>query len=369
MTDDDGFSPERPWEDPQVDDDSPVATGGSASREGDEDAEPDPDRAPTALADGAGARGGRFDIASWLRPSLPDPSGEPEVTEPSDEAADDDAGTDFDGFAFGAWLAETPVRESPTDTGYETGDRPTVAVDEDAFGGFDFGAWVDEDGERGPSKPPEEARVVGADPSAPEPVLARIDEALPTRETAAADEYPGGFEFASWLEAGESSETDLDTYFGFEEGPADDPTTVAAATVDEPSFPTPPGRGLTEQPPVKLAAFAVFAATLVGAGLTMGGFVAPLGPDAGFGAPPAADDGGGEAAVAATPTPTATPQPTPAPTPQPTAAPTPEPTSTPTPTAEPTPTPTPEPTPTAEPTATPTPTPEGDGGIFDPILG
>lgn len=320
---------------------------------------------------------------------MADGSGDPE----------DDAGAtdsrNFLGFDFGRWLRETNVRPST-----ETEPEPVETTDADVAGGaadagptfegFDFRQWMaDED--VGPRKPPENPRVVGATPTADRSGLSGLLAALPFAGSTPEDTYEGGFDFAEWL-----GEGDADFYEPVDVEPATttatstrtpEPSATATAAAaggsggfgETPEFPGPTGGGISDTPPVKLAALALFTAALVAVALTAAGAIAPLGPANGFGSP-GGGDGAQEQPVGtnnstATDTDEQTPQDTPTSTPTETAAPTPEPTSTPTPEPTPSETATPAETATETPTETATPTPtengsdDGSGGILDPIFG
>jgi hypothetical protein len=358
------------------------------------------DERPPTRADGAGAdRSAGFDFGEWLGVSLSDltekvrGSDDPETTDTATAAE----GLNFAGFDFGEWLGgytpSTPL-EPETDT-IEGETETAAAVDPSAFDGFDFGAWLEtteaaavetetptdpqaergptysgfdlrrwmaDDGEIGPKKPPGTPRVVGARPDRTASRRARLLGLLPlVGSPDPVDRYPGGFDFTGWLAEGETSS-------GVIEPIEPEPETAATATetpaIEGPEYPTPRGGGITDTPPIKVAAFALFAASLVAVGLTLSGAVGALGPASGFTDPVPVDDADEQPVATATPTP----EPTPSPTATPTATPTPTPSPTPTPTATPTPTPTPSPTPTAtpEPTATATATPE-NGSVLDPI--
>ena len=274
----------------------------------------------------------------------------------------------FGGFDFGTWLEEAEVRTTVEETVEETAgtDREVGR----AFGGFDFREWMAADETAGPSSPPDSARVVT-------PSIAEVDpEAAATSESAAltgaaGGDYPAGFAFSEWLGEGETEFVDPEA---LRAEPEPETPSVGATVPGEPGYPTPPGGGISELPPVKVALFALFAATLAAVALTIAGPAAPLGPATGFADPAPAGNQGGAPAPTATPSPTATatPAPTPTDTDAPTATATQTRTETPTPTPTPTPTATPTPTvtPTPEPTASPTPTDNGsdDGGILDPIF-
>ncbi|WP_276260752.1 hypothetical protein [Haloglomus litoreum] len=245
------------------------------------------------------------------------------------------------GFDFDSWLgAESLDAETTAATETATGTATGAAAATGSFqfenGGFDFDGWL---------------AAGDSEFTAPEPEPAPAAEAEPAGATATAG-ATGGMTAEAADNAAASGPTASDPGFG-EPSPA-------AGTGDE-------------TPPIKLAAFALFAASAVAVAFTIlsaGGVVDP--GQAGVEANPGPAGGGGAAnATTATPTatatatqsptPTATQSPTPtatqSPTPTPTASPTPTATPTPTPTATPTPTPTATPTPTPTPTASPTPTP------------
>jgi hypothetical protein len=279
---------------------------------------------------------------------------------------------DFAGFDFTTWLEETEARTSQTTVEETVGE--TADADRDvapAFAGFDFRQWMESDDTDGPRAPPDSARVVTQS-------IAEVDpEAAATSESAALSGTAGtsaatGFAFAEWLGQGDTEYVDPEALQP-EPAPAPETPSVGASVPGEPGYPTPPGGGLADMPPVKVAVYAVFAATLAAVALTVAGPVAPLGPASGFANPgPAGGQAGAPAATATpTPTPTDTPDPTPTDTEEPTPTDTPEPDPTPTPTATPAATPTPTPTPTTAETPKPTPTAADNesGGILDPITG
>lgn len=275
------------------------------------------------------------------------------------------------GFDFGTWLEETEARTPTTPVeGTETADDGRDVTP--AFAGFGFRQWMESDDTEGPSPPPDQPRVVTR-------TIAEVDpEAAATSESAA---FSGsvdasattGFAFAEWLGAGETEFVDPEALLP-EPEPEPETPSVGASVPGGPGYPSPPGGGLSEFPPVKVAVFAVFAATLAAVALTIAGPAAPLGPATGFADPaPAGSQGGAPAATATpSPTPTATPAPTPTETDAPPASDTRTGTETPTPTLTPTPTVTPTTTVTPTPggTASPTATDNGsdDGGILDPIF-
>jgi hypothetical protein len=340
--------------------DQPEAVGGFQF--GVTDGGEDGDERPPTRADGAGAgRSAGFDFQEWLGSSLSDLREKPsrsEETEPVDTTAADSIS--FAGFDFGAWLDATEAEAVAPETA-EAESEPDLGP---TYSGFDFRQWMADDGETGPKEPPETPRVVGATPEPDVSTRARLLGLLPFFSgPKTADTYPGGFEFAEWLSEGEGT---AEVIAPLEPEPDPEPAPAETATIEGSGYPTPPGGGLADSPPIKVAALALFAASLVAVGLTLTGAIGAIGPASGFSDPPAVNDTDEQPVATATPTPepTATPtgEPTPTPTPEPTATPTPmpEPTATPTPTPEPTATPTPEPT------ATPTPTPENDS-VFDPV--
>ncbi|QLD91101.1 hypothetical protein HWV07_19445 [Natronomonas salina] len=331
-----------------------------------------------------------------FRFGMADGSGDPE----GDRGGATDSRS-FLGFDFGRWLRETDVRPSTT-----TKPDPAETTDADVaretaeaaptFEGFDFAQWM-ADADVGPRKPPEEPRVVGATPTADRAGVSGLLAALPFAGSAPEDTYEGGFDFAEWL-----GEGDADLYEPVDVEPtattAATPTPEASATAtaaaggsggfgETPEFPGPPGGGISDTPPVKLAALALFTAALVAVALTAAGAIAPLGPADGFGSAGGGDGGGAQEQPVGTNNSTATdtddqtPQDTPTSTPTDSGSATPEPTATPTatPTPEPTPSETATPTesstetPTETETATPTPTEngsdDGSGGLLDPIFG
>jgi hypothetical protein len=313
----------------------------------------EPESDARTRTDGAGPTNSRFDFESWLGDSLPGVRGE---SDPVDEATDTEAASEaatpeFGGFGFGSWLESTDARtpsaaetDATSTDGLESDEAATTTVSPSEFGGFAFGEWLEE-------------------------TESQVSTTAET-DAAGADSGYGGFGFGEWL-GEDGSEALAPVEVGDE--PATERARATAETgVDEsPAFPAPQSGGITDAPPVKLAMFALFGATLVVVGLTVGGALAPLGPTDGFSS---AAGGGEEAetepAATATPTSTPTPDPTPDAAPDPTPTPTPTATPTPTPTATPTPTPTATPTPTPTPTSTPTPTPEGtDDGLLDPVFG
>lgn len=355
------------------------------------------DERPPARTDGGASRSSGFDFRKWLGGSLSDLRGDSSDTDESDsvDAASASDSVSFGGFDFREWLGSysSPTPEEPAESAVETEaveaeavEPPTFegfafkewldATEADAvetettepepapdlgptYSGFDFRRWMADDGETGPKKPPATPRVVGATPEQAAGrggLLALLPFVGGTEEV---DTYPGGFDFADWLSEGDGTADVL-------EAVEPEPEPAEAATIEGPAYPTPPSGGIADTPPVKAAAFALFAASIVAVGLTMTGALGALGPASGFGSPPVADDTDEQAVATATPTPT--PESTPEPTSE--STPTPAPESTPTPTPEPTPTPTaaPTPTPTPEPTATPTPTPTPtNDSVLDPI--
>ena len=302
--------------------------------------------------DGAGGTGTRFDFDEWLSDgptrnakhgvgsNAPDPAAEAsDASDVLDESAT--ARTKrFGGFDFDTWLEETEARVSTLeDDPTETAANPLEETGS-VYGGFDFKTWLDDDGVEGPREPPETPRVVGAAPTTTVPLRTRVAAALPFvgPSTLEVDE-DDRFDFDAWLSEGETEATEPVS-------PPAEPVDAGATVGGEGGFPTPPaGGGLSDAPPIKLAAFALFAASIVAVALTAGGAIPALGPAQGFGAVGAGED----TEVTATPTPT--PEPTPTPTPEPT----------PTPTPEPTPTPTPEPDDDDD--------DDDDGGLLDPVLG
>lgn len=299
----------------------------------------------------------------------------PDGTEQSDGGrALADAG--FGGFDFGTWLEETEARAPTTPT--ETTSTEAVAEDVDAerdvaqaFGGFSFRQWMESDDATGPREPPKTARVVTQSIAEVDPEAAATSASV-VNYASTGDAHPGGFAFADWLGQGDTEFIDADAITS---EPEPEPSTpaVGATVPGEPGYPSLPGGGISDLPPVKVAVFAVFAATLAAVALTVAGPVAPLGPATGFADPAPAQTA--PPAATATPTPTATDTPEPPDTPTATDQPgTPTATDQPdTPTPSATPTPPPTPTPTASPTATqtepPTPTSTDDGNIIDDIIG
>ncbi|MEF8915835.1 hypothetical protein, partial [Natronomonas sp.] len=203
----------------------------------------------------------------------------------------------FAGFDFGEWLDATEAEAVETETA-ETEPEPDLGP---TYSGFDFRQWMADDGATGPTEPPETPRVVGATPEPDVSTRARLLGLLPfVGGPTEVDTYPGGFEFAEWLAEGEGTAEIIDP---IDPGPEPEPVEDASATIEGPGYPTPPGGSITDTPPVKAAAFALFAASLVAVGLTLTGAIGALGPAAGFGSPAPADDGG-EPVATATPTPT-----------------------------------------------------------------
>jgi hypothetical protein len=343
------------------------------------------DSHPDDAADGSDDVGGfRFpmsDGGSDDRQGRTDGSGEtatgfPDVGTDAAERADgghDLGRSEFGGFDFGTWLEETEAR-TPTTTVEETVEETADAVRDvtPAFAGFGFRQWMESDDTEGPSPPPDQPRVVTRSIAEVDPQAAATSESAAFSGSVDASATTG-FAFAEWLGEAETEFVDPEA---LQPEPEPEPETpsVGATVPGEPGYPTPPGGGISELPPVKVAVFAVFAATLAAVALTIAGPAAPLGPATGFADPAPAGNQGGAPAATATPSPTATA--TPAPTPTDTDAPTATATQTQTETPTPTPTPTPTATPTAtvtptpEPTASPTPTDNGsdDGGILDPIF-
>lgn len=309
-------------------------------------------------------------------------TGFPDITDGVDSAEKADGGRAFGtagfcGFDFGTWLEETDIR-STTTTAEAAATEATVEDEAgrdvgQAFAGFSFRQWMEADDVEGPKEPRDTPRVVTQS-------IVEVDPEAAAESASVADfgstgtSYPGGFAFAEWLGEGDTEYIDPQAIT-----PEPEPTTPkAGATVPgEPGYPSPPGGGISDLPPVKVAMFAVFAATLAAVALTLAGPVAPLGPATGFADPAAGAQAGAPAATdtptpTATRTPTATPEPDDTPTQTPTATDTP--TETPPPTATPSPTATPTPAPTPTPTATDTPEPtatetEEDDGLIGDLIG
>lgn len=295
---------------------------------------------PPTRTDGAGSAGGRFDFLSWLGDTLRNFE---EKAAPTDSVESQSSTTtvglsDFLGFDFSTWLDETEV-ETPTETESVDSEAESAELGP-VYAGFNFRQWVAAAEESGPKKPPDVARAVGATQQESRVLRARVTSLLPFVGGATdEDTYPGGFEFDKWLGDGDSEFFDA-VEVAEESEPEPEPVETETIVDEQPEFPSPPGGGIADSPPLKLALFALFAASLVAVGLSAAGAVAPLGPADGFSTPAVADDTEEQPVTTATPTPT--------PTPEPTATPTPEPT----------------------PTPTPTPTPEDDNGtIFDPLVG
>ncbi|PSP67972.1 hypothetical protein BRC85_03585 [Halobacteriales archaeon QS_1_69_70] len=315
-----------------------------------DDADGDPDhvggfRFP--MADGGDDDAGeRHDGSPGTNTGFPDAGAD---AQPDADGGADVGHPEFGGFDFAAWLDETEDRTPSTvEASAETTAEPERERDVGpAFGGFDFLQWMRSDDVEGPTPPPETARVVS-------PSIDEVDpEAAARSESAAVSGAAGGaaqtgFAFAEWLAAGDTEFVDPEALMA---EPEPTPPSAGASVPGDPGYPAPPGGSVADFPPVKVAMFAVFAASLAAVALTVAGPAAPLGPATGFANPSPA---GGAGAPAGTASPTATAAPTPTDTAPPTATDTPEQTDTPTATATQTPTPTLTPTPAANGTATPT---------------
>jgi hypothetical protein len=202
---------------------------------------------------------------------------------------------------------------------------------ESAAGGFDFGSWLSDIDLDEPSET-ESATTTPAGAGALS-FLPFVGEAARDRESVEWESEAGGFDLGGWL--------------GVEDTPVEAATVetpTADAVVDDAPTPDPSGGvgsgsgfGFPDDsggPTVRLAAFALFAASAVAVALTLASTAGTV----------AVQPTNAVSAATDSPTPTATPSPTR--------------------TASPTPTPTP--TATASPTPTPTP---NDGGIIGGVLG
>ena len=324
---------------------------------------------PDGGSDGSGDSPERTDGSGETNAGFPGAGDERTDTRTDADGGRRTGAADFAGFDFGTWMEQTEPRESATaeETAAEAGTEGT-ADPEAAYPGFSFDEWMDDE-DIAPDEPVEPAGATAESRAASAGLLALF----PFVGNEQVESGPDRFEFADWLGEDETEYIDPEMLRPDRTAGAAGPADAGAALPEEGGYPTPPGGGISDLPPVKLAVFAVFAATFAAVGLTLAGGVAPLGPASGF--VDSGEGGGGQPAPAATQTPT--PEPTPEPTsaatdtsadtPEPTG--TPEPTDTPvaTPTATPTPAPTPTPTATPESTGTPesTPTETEDDDLID----
>ncbi|MUV87104.1 hypothetical protein GJ631_11120, partial [Natronomonas sp. CBA1123] len=228
----------------------------------------EPDDKPPTRTDGAGNTNSRFDFDSWLGDVIPDTGDESTASAAKTTTAAEAEGTvgpaDFAGFEFAEWLEETEAKATTT-TEAETTTEEAAELGP-VYDGFDFGRWITDDSEAGPKEPPDMPRVVGSSPERAVSARSRLLGVLPFfGSPEPVDTYPGGFDFAGWLGEGES---DFEPVAATPEPTPDPDPAAAGATVGgEPSYPTPGSGGITDTPPIKVAAFALFAASIVAVAL------------------------------------------------------------------------------------------------------
>ena len=234
-------------------------TGKDSQPEDDAGRPGDGEGRPEALPDGGSDDSGDG-------PQRTDGSGETNAGFPgagderTDARTDADGGqrtgaTDFAGFDFGTWMEQTEPRESTT--AEETAAETEGTTDpEAAYRGFSFDEWMDDE-DIAPDEPAEPAGATAESQATSAGLLALF----PFVESEQVESGPDRFEFADWLGEDETKYIDPEMLRSDRTAEAAEPADAGAALPEEGGYPTPPGDGISDLPPVKLAVFAVFAAT------------------------------------------------------------------------------------------------------------